>query len=271
MERIKRRGGGLFWDLRPYDRKLYSQFGEDGVLEYLLSAVPPVERFAVEIGVWDATPGREPGSECNTRALLDLSGWTVLQLDSAAPPDHPVIRRELLTCENLEGIFEKYGVPRRLAVLSIDVDGIDYWLWEAVPPRYRPQIVVVEYNGMFSDLDVAKTVPYDPGFRWDGTAWSGASLGALVRLGRRRGYRLVHCTEPNAFFVAEELLGGEPVPAPQEIYSRRWGYAARPVPDPAGRPWVDCGSELRLGRKLRFLWRHFQDRRRFLRLRDAQR
>ena len=265
MERIgtrpERRTGGPFWDLRPYDRKVYSQFGEDGVLEYLLAAVPPAERFAVEIGVWDAMPGNEPGTECNTRALLGLPGWTVVQMDGAAPEGHPVIRREFVTRENLEALLEKYGVPLRPAVLSIDVDGVDYWLWDAIPERYRPGIVIIEYNGMFSDLDLAKTVPYNPGFRWDGTAYSGASLGALVRLGRRKGYTLVHCTEPNAFFLADDLLEGSPVPPPQEIYARRWGYLPRPVRDPARRPWVDCGSELHLGRKLRFHWRRYQQSR----------
>ena len=261
--RFRRRQGGPFWDLRPCEHKVHSQYGEDGVLAYLLAAVPPAERFAVEIGVWHAAPDREPGSECNTRALLGRPGWTVLQIDGAAPEDHPVVRRERVTRENLPAIFERYRVPPRPAVLGIDVDGIDYWLWDAVPRRWRPQIVIIEYNGMFADVDVARTVPYDPEFQWDGSAWSGASLGALVRLGRRKGYTLVHCTEPNAFFVADELLGGEPVPTPQEIYSRRWGYIARPEPDPAGRPWVDCGSELHLGRKLRFLWRHHRDRRRW--------
>ncbi|MES1243424.1 MAG: hypothetical protein ABUT39_17565 [Acidobacteriota bacterium] len=256
--RFGQRTGGPLWDLRPFERKVHSQFGEDGVLEYLLALVQPVPRFAVEIGVWDAAPGAEPGSECNTRALLGRPDWTVLQMDAGAPADHPVIRSERVTRENLEELLGKYGVPPRPAVLGIDVDGVDYWLWDAVPASCRPRIVVIEYNGMYPDVDVARTVPYDPDFRWDGSAWSGASLGALVRLGRRKGYTLVHCTEPNAFFLDDELLEDHPVPAPQEIYSRKWGYLPRPVPDPAGRPWVDCGSELHLGRRLRFLWRQFR-------------
>lgn len=249
-----------FADLRPHERKVYSQFGEDGVIEYLLSVLSPVTPFAVEIGVW-VGPGFTPGAqECNTRALRERPGWRVLQIDGAADEDHPLVTREFVTAENVEGILRTHHVPGDLALLGLDVDGMDYWIWAALSPAYRPRVVVIEYNGMFSDLDVAKVVPYDPGFRWDGTSWTGASLGALVRLGRRKGYVLVHCTESNSFFVARECVGGDEVPSPQEIYSRRWGYSAAPVRDPRRRPWVDCGSEFDVKRKLRYLWRHYRER-----------
>jgi len=249
-----------FADLRPHERKVYSQHGEDGVIEHLLSVLTPAAPFAVEIGVWWG-PGLTPGAqECNTRALRERPGWTVLQIDGAADADHPFVRREFVTAENVGSVLAKYAVPADLALLSLDVDGVDYWIWNALPETYRPALVIIEYNGMFSDLDVAKVVPYDPEFRWDGTSWTGASLGALVRLGRRRRYVLVHCTESNAFFVAGEHAGPEPPPPPQEIYARRWGYSAEPVADPLMRPWVDCGSEFNLWRKVRYLWAHYRER-----------
>lgn len=251
---------GRFADLRPYDRKVYSQYGEDGVIEYVFSVVPPPTPFAVEIGVWWGPEMVSGGQECNTRALRERPGWTVLQLDGAADEDHPFVKREFVTAENVGALLQKYAVPHDLALLSLDIDGVDYWIWAALPEAYRPLLVIIEYNGMFSDVDVAKVVPYDPEFRWDGSSWSGASLGALVRLGRRKGYGLVHCTEPNAFFVDLERLGGEALPLPQDIYARRWGYAARPPREARQRHWVDCGSEWSLRRKLTYLRRHYRDR-----------
>jgi len=246
-----------FADLRPHERKVYSQFGEDGVIEHLLSVIGPAAPVAVEIGCW-LGPGLATGAqECNTRALRERGGWRVVQLDGAADESDPFVRREFVTAENVGAVLAKYGVPPDLALLSIDVDGVDYWIWTAVPAPYRPAVVVIEYNGMFSDLDVAKVVPYDPEFRWDGTSWTGASLGALVRLGRRRRYALVHCTEANAFFVADERLGPHRPPAAQELYARRWGWGPSPVADPQRRPWIDCGSEFNLRRKARYLLRHY--------------
>jgi hypothetical protein len=126
-------------------------------------------------------------------------------------------------------------------------------VWKALPPRFQPQLVIIEYNAIFSDADVAKVVPYDADFRWDGSAWVGASLGALVRLARQKGYTLVHCSESNAFFVADEYVDG-PLPSPQEIYARKWGYIPTLPRDVRARPWVDCGSTFVPGRKLRYHW-----------------
>jgi hypothetical protein len=262
MSRQPGRDAGPFWDLRPHDRKVYSQYGEDGAIERLLSLLPVTSRFAVEIGVWFGPGDGVGGEECNTRALRERPEWTVVQIDGSVPDGHPFIHQEFVTAENVNEILERYGVPPRFALLSLDVDGVDYWLWKAIAPRFRPHLVVIEYNAMFADADVAKVVPYDPEYRWDGTSWTGASLGALVLLARQRGYALVHCTEPNAFFVPVEDLGGCSVPSPQEVYSRRWGYLASPVRDPQRRPWVDVGSRRHLGRKLQFWLRRLRHLRR---------
>lgn len=229
-----------FLDLHLRERKVYSQHGEDGVIEYLFSVIQPVAKFALEIGVWDAPEGVQKGEECNTRALLEWPDWAILQIDDAAPADHLRIKREFVTVERLKDLLTKYQVPERFALFSLDIDGVDYWIWKAMPPRFRPQVVVIEYNAMFPNAKTVRIVPYIPDFRWDYTSWSGASLGAMVQLAEKKGYGLVHCTETNAFFVACEYLGGAQLPSPQDIYDRQWGWWK--APDPGEDPHVAHGS-----------------------------
>src|SRR4029078_1096658 len=86
-----------------------------------------------------------------------------------------------------------------------DIDFNDYWVWKAVS-AVRPRAVVIEYNaGLHPPLSV--TAPYPPNRAGDGTNFFGASLEALVRLGRDKGYRIVGCniSGSNAFFVREDL------------------------------------------------------------------
>jgi hypothetical protein len=151
--------------------------------------------------------GVEDGSECNTRFLRERLGWTGLLMDGG---DHatPVgdVRREFITAENICSLFEKYRVPKEFDLLSIDIDGNDYWVWQAIR-GYSPRIVVIEYNSSIGP-DESKTVPYDPAFHWDGTNYFGASILALTKLGRAKGYTLIGCDNQgiNAFYLRDDLL-----------------------------------------------------------------
>jgi len=106
-----------------------------------------------------------------------------------------------VTAENINDLLQKYEVPVSFDLLSIDLDGNDYWVWRAV--RRRPRVVVIEYNAHIGPAD-SRVIAYDPAFRWAGTDYFGASLRALRDLGQQKGYALVYCesTGTNAFFVA---------------------------------------------------------------------
>ena len=127
-------------------------------------------------------------------------------MDGAAPPNHPRVRRECVTAENVNALFDKYGVPDDFDLLGIDIDGNDYWVWQAIHPRFRPAVVVMEYNASIPPSE-SRVMPYDPSFRWDRTDYFGASLLALARLARRKGYALVYCERcgVNAFFLREDV------------------------------------------------------------------
>ena len=115
------------------------------------------------------------------------------------------IKREFITAENIQELFAKYQVPREFDLLSIDIDGNDYWVWKAVVD-YRPRVVAIEYNAMVPP-DQARTIAYEPSFIWKKTDYMGASLLALEKLGKEKGYTLVGCDScgTNAFFVDSTL------------------------------------------------------------------
>ena len=202
----------LWWELRVqrrpisditrYERHLYSQNGEDGILEALFAVIGTTNQYFVEFGASDA-------KECNARYLAQHRGWRGLWMDADCDHPHRAVRRETVTAENVEALFARYGVPRTFDLLSIDIDGNDYWVWRAIT-AYEPRVVVIEYNAMVP-LQESRVIPYDPLFRWDAnTDFFGASLLALQRLGAQKGYALVGCDRSgtNAFFVRRTLIPG---------------------------------------------------------------
>jgi hypothetical protein len=197
-------------DLALYELGLFSQNGEDGVISEILHRLGSGGRYFVEVGA--------SGNEANCLLLADAFGWGGLFLEadrseceslahrySGSP--HVRVVQGFVTRENFAGYLNANGVPTDFDLLSIDIDGNDYWIWDSVN-EFAPRIVVIEYN---SGLDPASQLvqPYQPLGAWDSTSFYGASLGALRHLASRKGYRLVHAelTGTNAFFVRGDLVG----------------------------------------------------------------
>jgi hypothetical protein len=229
--------------LAPYELRVFSQNGEDGVLAEILRRSGIDTRSFVEFGAGD-------GVQNNCAYLADVLGWSGLFMEAgeaefARLSDRYVANpgvataRAIVTPETVERLFAEHKVPLEPDVLSIDVDGSDYWIWEALE-RYRPRIVVIEYNGSLAP-GRRLVQPRDTGM-WDMTDFQGASIEALAALGERKGYRLVHCemTGNNAFFVRDDVPGDYPPPA--EVPRRRtnfWLAGTRHPADPQGRSYVD--------------------------------
>lgn len=192
----------MFDDLHLHESRHHSQNGEDGVLARLLALVGETNRYFVEFGV-----GTD-AQQCNTR-LLANRGWDGLWMDCCDFPNEPRIHRESVTAENINDLFTKYGVPNDFDVLSIDIDGNDFWVWKAIDPCYRPRVIIAEYNAAIPPHQ-SLSIAYDPKHRWDRTDYFGASLLALAKLAEQRGYTLVYCesTGTNAFFVRNDLTKG---------------------------------------------------------------
>jgi len=232
--------------LTGFELRVFSQNGEDGVLVELLRRAGEGGRFVVEFGAGD-------GRQNNSAFLADVLGWAGLLIDGDGGRAARLACKyagtqvaaacELVTPETVDDVFAAAGVPREPDVLSIDVDGADYWIWRGLE-RHRPRIVVIEYNASLGGTRVA-VQPRDRRDAFDQTSYGGASIAALRALGEAKGYRLVHTelTGNNAFFVREDQPGTYPRDAsvPLRVPNHYLTGSGHPRPAAAGREYVDPG------------------------------
>lgn len=196
-------------DLTPYELRVFSQNGEDGVLDEILRRIEVETRTFVEFGT-------ESGVEANCVYLADVAGWSGHFLEA----DHTdfrrlqakyalnakvITRQAFVTPDNVQELFAALEVPRDFGVLSIDVDGCDYWIWKSLT-KYRPRVVIIEYNGALPDRPLVMPRDSPP---WTGSGHFGASLRAMRDLATDKGYRFVYSDlcGANAFFVRHDVLG----------------------------------------------------------------
>lgn len=210
-----------------HEFKVFSQWGEDGIIQYLIHAMPIAAPVFVEFGVADY-------KESNTRFLLQHDGWSGLVMDGSQANIETIVRdpvyyrtniravRAFIDRENINDLLRQNGITGDIGLLSIDIDGNDYWVWEAID-CVSPRIVICEYDSYLGP-DRAVATPYDPAFDRLKAHYSflygGASLAALDHLGRKKGYVLVGSNSAgnNAFFVRKDLLGSIPAMTPREAY-----------------------------------------------------
>jgi hypothetical protein len=197
-------------DLRGFERTISSQNGEDGILFEIFNRIGTRTKFFVEFGV-------ESGVQCNCAYLVRYFGWSGLFLE-ANPADFARLQEQYrefpsvtcaqaaVTAQNVEQLFEASGVPREIDLLSIDIDGNDYWVWAALQ-NWRPRVVVIEYNPFYPPPR-RWVMKEDPGYVWQWTSYFGASLASLTALAGRKGYTLVGTDSHgvNAFFVRNDCL-----------------------------------------------------------------
>lgn len=197
--------------LTPSRSKIFSQYGQDGMIAEIFRRIGEGERRFVEIGT--------APSENNTNLLL-LKGWSGLWVDAGLDPDEnlPVsvqsllkqnrlkVCREFVNRDNCRSLLEVRGFAEKLDLLSIDIDYNTHHVFKALLPL-KPRVFSVEYNGMLPpDLDWG--APYDASAVWDGTTHFGATLGTISQMAEEGGYSLVGCelSGTDAFFVRHDLL-----------------------------------------------------------------
>ncbi|MDO8828408.1 hypothetical protein [Methylophaga sp.] len=218
--------------LSQYEKKIFSQNGEDGIITTIFNVIGIKNSYFVEFGVGD-------GNECNTR-LLRENGWNGLWMDGTKS-DNSFVYHEKITAENINSLFEKYSVPHEFDLLSIDIDSNDYWIYKAINACYSPRVIIVEYNASYPPPQ-SKTVVYDPDLTWQGTNYFGASLVAWINILRARGYSLVGCESRgvNAFFIKNELIRKPftPLDANEAFVSPKYGQKN-------GNDWMGHRSDSR--------------------------
>ena len=194
--------------LSAYELSVFSQNGEDGILHELFRRLPVPHTF-VEFGI-------QSGWEGNCVLLADVFGWSglfieydhdgfeALERKYAYNPQVKTVRAKV-TPQNVNALFAEADVPAELGILSIDIDGNDYWVWEAVA-GYRPAVLIIEFNSGIPSKEplVQPFNEGDPSY----ATFFGANLAALEKLGASKDYVLVHTdiAGVNAFFVRRDLL-----------------------------------------------------------------
>lgn len=204
--------------MEQYEKKFYSQNGEDGIIQYIFDKIGTTNKVAVEFGV-SAGGG---GNQANTRNLCD-KGWHVFWFDGMPITHYPlngVFVQAYLTSKNICSIFESAGVPKDFDLLSIDVDGNDYHLREALSV-YNPRVCIMEYNGCFNGHDEYIMAENDTYVWTKGDPTFGASLKSLTMQANRLGYDLIYCENRgvNAFYVRKDI-NVFPIKSSEEAYKK---------------------------------------------------
>ncbi len=194
---------------------VFSQWGDDGIIQYLINRLDLSGDFFVEFGV-------ENYLESNTRFLLMNNNWSGFVMDGSAQQVKSiqsseyywkydlVAKQAFVNQQNILSMLSG-NCPDQINLLHIDIDGMDYWIWKTISTEIKPEIVILEYNSVFGS-DRSITVPYDANFvrhkaHYSGL-YAGASLPALYELSKAAGYAFIGTNSAgnNAYFVQRKLL-----------------------------------------------------------------
>jgi hypothetical protein len=214
-------------DINAHEFKVFSQWGEDGIIQFLISRVPIENKVYVEFGIGDY-------SESNTRFLIQHNNWSGLVIDGS-PRNIQALKQDNVSCRhnlksecafilksNINKLISQNGITGDIGILSVDIDGNDYWIWEAID-CIQPRIVICEYNSLFGS-EKRVTVVYQDDFQvykahYSGLYW-GASIGAFEYLAKEKGYSLVgsNTAGNNIFFVRNDVVSDIPVYNSQQAH-----------------------------------------------------
>lgn len=191
-------------NLHDFYKKHHSQYGQDGIIEKIFDLIGTTNKYFVEFG----SSGTDVDG--NTSYFRQF-GFDGLLMDGSDTPYGQEVEKkydvkiEMVKASNINSLFEIYNVPNFFDLLSIDIDGQDFYVWQALNNTYRPRVVCIEVNYMLkAGLDVV--MPYDEDYVWDGMFHYGASISAMRKLGNSKGYDLVYFCGSDAIFVRKDLL-----------------------------------------------------------------
>lgn len=214
-------------NIQDYEFKVFSQNGEDGIIQFLIQNTEIKNKIFVEFGV-------ETYKEANTKFLLLNNGWSGLIIDGDKDAMEKIASSDLhwkydlksignfITKDNINEIIKSAGIEGEIGLLSVDIDGNDYWVFENID-CINPQILIMEYNSMFGDTHKI-SVPYDENFvrsqKHYSNLYYGASIAALCDIANKKGYDLVGSNSfgNNLFFIRHDCNKLKIKLTPKEAY-----------------------------------------------------
>ena len=201
--------------LKEAEFKVFSQWGDDGIIQWLINNLEFSNKTFVEFGVGNYR-------ESNTRFLMMNDAWSGLVMDGSDVNVAQIVKSEyfweyellakavFINRDNINGLLSLPDLGQEIGILHIDLDGNDYWIWEKIDVVF-PVLVILEYNSVFG-IDRPITIPYHENFRRTDAHYSnlyfGASLSALYQLSLQKGYSFIGCNSAgnNAYFVRKDKL-----------------------------------------------------------------
>ncbi len=213
VENIKRKKS--ITSLVDVEFKVFSQWGDDGIIQWLINNLEIPNKTFIEFGVEDY-------EESNTRFLMMNDNWSGLVIDGSKGNINKIrnsryfwkyelwAESAFINCDNINDLMSSQRFDNEVGILHIDIDGNDYWIWNAINV-ITPIIVIVEYNSLFG-IDKAITIPYEKDFYRANSHYSnlyyGASLKALYHLANQKNYAFIGCNSAgnNAYFVKKDKL-----------------------------------------------------------------
>lgn len=214
-------------NIQDYEFKVFSQNGEDGIIQFLIQNTEIKNKIFVEFGV-------ETYKEANTKFLLLNNGWSGLIIDGDKNAMEKIASSDLhwkydlksignfITKDNINKIIKSAGIEGEIGLLSVDIDGNDYWVFENID-CINPQILIMEYNSIFGDIHKI-SVPYDENFvrsqKHYSNLYYGASIAALCDIANKKGYDLVGSNSfgNNLFFIRHDCNKLKIKLTPKEAY-----------------------------------------------------
>jgi len=202
-------------NLSEIEFQVFSQWGEDGIIDWIVNTFPNISKNFLEIGTQDY-------KEANTRFLLINKNWDGFLIEADEKEVKKIksqriywkhnikVKNEFITRENINEVVKKLNVPKKLGLLSLDIDGVDYWVLKKLSVL-EPSIIICEYNSLYG-VNESITVPYKKNFNRSEEHYSnlyyGASIKAFTELLRSKNYFLLGTNSAgnNAFFMKKNFL-----------------------------------------------------------------
>ena len=219
------------WIIEPdyaiLNKMIYSQYNQDGILEYIFSKINMSNKpYCVEFGCNNLNLFSRKNA--NIANLIKKYNFNYIQFDGKYEKKEINLYKEYLTSDNIVHTFKKYNIPLDVDYVSIDVDSIDLWLFDALLKEYKPKVISCEYNCSFP-LDYAISCTNEP-FEWQCNRRHGASLKSLDLIGKLYNYSLCFVAGPqDGFFIRNDLIKGCKIPE-LKSFTKVWGFSNKGPP-----------------------------------------